>query len=49
MKFDEALAGAEKAGAGGSHVIRHIANSAATLTLPQARSTWSVRGSRPSG
>ncbi|MET8047982.1 alanine racemase [Streptosporangium sp. NPDC005286] len=35
--FDEALAVAEKAGAGGSHVIRHIANSAATLTLPQAR------------
>lgn len=35
--FDEALAIAEKAGAGGSHVIRHIANSAATLTLPQAR------------
>ncbi|MEV4375716.1 alanine racemase [Streptosporangium sp. NPDC049644] len=37
MAFDEALAVAEKAGAGGSHVIRHIANSAATLTLPQAR------------
>lgn len=36
MVFDEALAVAEKAGAGGSHVIRHIANSAATLTLPQA-------------
>ncbi|MFF5211751.1 alanine racemase [Streptosporangium sp. NPDC000396] len=35
--FDEALAVAEKAGAGGSHVIRHIANSAATLMLPQAR------------
>ncbi|MFJ2030371.1 alanine racemase [Streptosporangium sp. NPDC087985] len=34
--FDEALAVAEKAGAGGSHVIRHIANSAATVTLPQA-------------
>ncbi|MBB4939635.1 alanine racemase [Streptosporangium album] len=35
--FDDALAVAEKAGAGGSHVIRHIANSAAALTLPQAR------------
>ncbi|MEV8633131.1 alanine racemase [Streptosporangium sp. NPDC051023] len=35
--FDEALAIAEKAGAGGSHVIRHMANSAALLTLPQAR------------
>ncbi|MEV7005490.1 alanine racemase [Streptosporangium sp. NPDC051022] len=35
--FDEALAIAEKAGAAGSHVIRHMANSAATLTLPQAR------------
>ncbi|MFF5108951.1 alanine racemase [Streptosporangium sp. NPDC000509] len=35
--FDEALHIAEKAGAGGSHVIRHIANSAAILTLPQAR------------
>ncbi|MFF0244289.1 alanine racemase [Streptosporangium sandarakinum] len=35
--FDDALAMAEKAGAAGSHVIRHIANSAATLTLPQAR------------
>ncbi|MGC5013795.1 alanine racemase [Streptosporangium sp. DT93] len=35
--FDEALGIAEKAGAGGSHVIRHIANSAAILTLPQAR------------
>jgi len=35
--FDEALLIAEKAGAGGSHVIRHIANSAAILTLPQAR------------
>ncbi|MER5319690.1 alanine racemase [Streptosporangium roseum] len=34
--FDDALAIAEKAGAGGSHVIRHIANSAATLLLPQA-------------
>lgn len=37
MMFDEALALAEKAGAGGSQVIRHIANSAAILTLPQAR------------
>ncbi|MEU4536402.1 alanine racemase [Streptosporangium sp. NPDC023825] len=35
--FEEALLIAEKAGAGGSHVIRHIANSAAILTLPQAR------------
>lgn len=35
--FDEALAIAEKAGAGGSHVVRHVANSAATLMLPQAR------------
>ncbi|WP_344742969.1 alanine racemase, partial [Streptosporangium vulgare] len=35
--FDEALLVAEKAGAGGSHVVRHIANSAAILTLPQAR------------
>ncbi|WP_433251582.1 alanine racemase [Streptosporangium sp. CA-135522] len=35
--FDDALAVAEKAGAAGSHVIRHIANSAAALTLPQAR------------
>ncbi|WP_244893987.1 alanine racemase [Planobispora rosea] len=35
--FDEALAIAEKAGVGGSHVIRHIANSAANLTLPRAR------------
>ncbi|WP_406318794.1 alanine racemase [Streptosporangium sp. NBC_01639] len=35
--FDDALAIAEKAGAGGSQVIRHIANSAATVTLPQAR------------
>ncbi|ACZ84140.1 alanine racemase [Streptosporangium roseum] len=34
--FDDALAIAEKAGAGGSHVIRHIANSAATMLLPQA-------------
>ncbi|MCG5217181.1 alanine racemase [Streptosporangium sp. KLBMP 9127] len=36
-RFDEALAVAEKAGAGGSHVIRHLANSAATMTLPQTR------------
>jgi alanine racemase len=35
--FDEALAVAEKAGAGGSHVLRHIANSAATVSLPAAR------------
>ena len=35
--FDEALAVADKAGVRGSHVIRHIANSAAILTLPQAR------------
>ncbi|MBG0813596.1 alanine racemase [Planomonospora sp. ID82291] len=35
--FDEALAVAEKAGAAGSHVIRHIANSAAALALPRAR------------
>lgn len=35
--FEEALLIAEKAGAGGSHVVRHIANSAALLTLPQAR------------
>ncbi|MBB6471856.1 alanine racemase [Sphaerisporangium rubeum] len=35
--FDEAIAVAEKAGAGGSHVLRHIANSAATVSLPAAR------------
>ncbi|MFF4990489.1 alanine racemase [Streptosporangium saharense] len=35
--FDEALAIAERAGLGGSHVIRHLANSAAVLTLPRAR------------
>jgi alanine racemase len=35
--FDEALAVADKAGVRGSHIIRHIANSAAILTLPQAR------------
>ncbi|GLW05592.1 alanine racemase [Microtetraspora sp. NBRC 13810] len=35
--FDEAVAVAEKAGAAGSQVIRHLANSAATVTLPRAR------------
>ncbi|MEU0568400.1 alanine racemase [Nonomuraea sp. NPDC005983] len=35
--FDTALKMAEQAGAGGSHVIRHLANSAATVTLPRAR------------
>ncbi|MEV5890108.1 alanine racemase [Nonomuraea fuscirosea] len=35
--FETALKLAEQAGAGGSHVIRHIANSAATMTLPEAR------------
>ncbi|MEV6863221.1 alanine racemase [Streptosporangium subroseum] len=35
--FDEALAVADKVGVRGSHIIRHIANSAAILTLPQAR------------
>ncbi|WP_308250212.1 alanine racemase [Sphaerisporangium fuscum] len=35
--FDEALLVADKAGVNGSGVVRHIANSAATLTLPQAR------------
>ncbi len=34
--FEEALAVAEKAGVSGSHVLRHIANSAATVTLPEA-------------
>ncbi|WP_049562412.1 alanine racemase [Nonomuraea sp. SBT364] len=34
--FDTALKLAEQAGAGGSHVIRHLANSAAILTLPRA-------------
>jgi len=34
--FDDALKLAEQAGAGGSHVIRHLANSAATLTLPRS-------------
>ncbi|SDQ84227.1 alanine racemase [Thermostaphylospora chromogena] len=37
QRFDEAVTLAEKAGACGSHVIRHLANSAATLTLPQTR------------
>lgn len=35
--FDVALKLAEQAGAAGSHVIRHIANSAAIVTLPRAR------------
>ncbi|GAA0926904.1 alanine racemase [Nonomuraea longicatena] len=35
--FDEALRLAERAGAAGSHVIRHLANSAAIVTLPRAR------------
>ena len=35
--FDAALKAAEQAGAGGSHVIRHIANSAAVVALPRAR------------
>ncbi|MEU6996825.1 alanine racemase [Nonomuraea sp. NPDC046570] len=35
--FEAALKLAEQAGAGGSHVIRHMANSAALLTLPRAR------------
>ena len=35
--FDEALDVAAKAGVTGSHVLRHIANSAATVTLPEAR------------
>ncbi|SDH51641.1 alanine racemase [Sinosporangium album] len=35
--FHEALGIAEKMGAAGSHVIRHLANSAAILTLPEAR------------
>ncbi|MCW2880442.1 MAG: Alanine racemase [Sphaerisporangium sp.] len=34
--FDEGLAVAEKAGVAGSNVLRHIANSAATVTLPEA-------------
>ncbi|GAA5070993.1 alanine racemase [Thermocatellispora tengchongensis] len=37
QRFDEAVAIAEKAGAGGSGVLRHLANSAATMTLPQTR------------
>ncbi|WP_043623536.1 alanine racemase [Nonomuraea candida] len=35
--YAEALKLAEQAGAAGSHVIRHIANSAAAMTLPAAR------------
>ncbi|WP_344863137.1 alanine racemase [Planomonospora alba] len=35
--FDEAVAVAEKMGAGGPGVLRHIANSAATLAVPRAR------------
>ncbi|MFI6596523.1 alanine racemase [Nonomuraea sp. NPDC050536] len=35
--FDQALKLAEQAGAAGSHVIRHMANSAAIVTLPRAR------------
>ncbi|MEU1882102.1 alanine racemase [Streptosporangium sp. NPDC020072] len=35
--FDDAVAVAKRAGIGGSHVIRHLANSAAVLTLPRAR------------
>ncbi|MGN9836530.1 alanine racemase [Nonomuraea sp. H19] len=35
--FETALKLAEQAGAAGSHVIRHLANSAATMTLPAAR------------
>ncbi|MEV0389674.1 alanine racemase [Nonomuraea sp. NPDC050643] len=35
--FEAALKLAEQAGAAGSHVIRHIANSAAIVTLPGAR------------
>ncbi|GAA3841924.1 alanine racemase [Sphaerisporangium flaviroseum] len=34
--FDEALTVARKAGVTGSHVLRHIANSAATVTLPES-------------
>lgn len=37
QRFDEAVAFAEKAGAGGSHVIRHLANSASLVSLPQTR------------
>jgi alanine racemase len=35
--FETALKLAEQAGAAGSHVIRHLSNSAATMTLPDAR------------
>ncbi|TDD20397.1 alanine racemase [Nonomuraea diastatica] len=35
--FEAALKLAEQAGAAGSHVIRHISNSAATVSLPKAR------------
>ncbi|MBE1589986.1 alanine racemase [Nonomuraea angiospora] len=35
--YRTALKLAERAGAAGSHVIRHLANSAATVTLPEAR------------
>lgn len=35
--FETALKLADQAGAGGSHVIRHMANSAAIVTLPRAR------------
>ncbi|MDP4510883.1 alanine racemase [Nonomuraea turcica] len=35
--FEAALKLAEQAGAAGSHVIRHISNSAAIMTLPEAR------------
>jgi alanine racemase len=34
--FEAALKLAEQAGAAGSHVIRHLANSAATMTLPRS-------------
>ncbi|WP_336213084.1 alanine racemase [Nonomuraea sp. LPB2021202275-12-8] len=35
--FETALKLAEQAGAAGSHVIRHLANSAATVSLPRTR------------
>ncbi|KAB8198086.1 alanine racemase [Nonomuraea phyllanthi] len=35
--YTTALKLAEQAGAAGSHVIRHLSNSAATVTLPEAR------------
>ncbi|MFG2077234.1 alanine racemase [Nonomuraea maritima] len=35
--YESALKLAEQAGAAGSHVIRHISNSAAIVTLPEAR------------